>query len=312
MEGLLDLLPNLLPLYALIGLGFIAGRWLDVNLHSVARINIFILLPIVMFGAIVKMDFNPTYILLPIALWGVSTSIAMGSYKALQKFWHDGSANLVGAGGVNGNAIYFGLPLIMTLFGPEMAGIYLFMNLGPQINNITLAYFITARGKYNIADSYKKLLRFPALYATCLAIIINLSGGSLPDVGLQYWQYAAGSITFLGMMMIGIALGKLDRIAFDAKLVAALFVSKFLIWPLACLALITLDQTVFKLFDLEVYQIFLIFSVMPLIGNLVAYAAEYNLHPERAAAAVLVSTLFTLISIPAIFVVMKLIGIGII
>ena len=56
---------NIIPLYILIILGFIAGRYLDVNLHSIAIIAIYILAPVVNFGAMAKMEFTQEYILLP-------------------------------------------------------------------------------------------------------------------------------------------------------------------------------------------------------------------------------------------------------
>lgn len=134
------LLPNLIPLYGLIVLGYISGRWLDVNLHSVARLNLYIFLPIVTMGAMVKMELNPAYMLLPIVMMGISYAIVLISYNAAQKVWTDGTANVIAAGGANGNAMYFGLPLIIAMFGTAGTGIYLLMNLGPQINNLTLAY----------------------------------------------------------------------------------------------------------------------------------------------------------------------------
>jgi predicted permease len=304
------LIINLIPLYVLIALGYIAGRWLDVNLHSIARINIFILLPIVSFGAVMQMQFTPAYILLPFMLFGVSVVVMSAFYKTGRLVFKDGSAGLLGSGSANGNSLYFGLPIIMALFGPEMAGVFIFMNLGPQISNLTIGYFLAARGKNSMAGSFKKLLKFPVIHAIWPAILLNVSGAQMPSIALQYWEYAVGALAFLGMMMIGVALGKLERFAFDWKLTGMLFISKFIAWPLLCLSFVLLDHYVLHLFSGELHQIIMVFSVMPLIGNLVAYASEHNLYPERAAAAVLASTLFTLVTIPGVFALMQWLSIG--
>ncbi len=52
------LIVNIIPLYCLIGLGYIAGRWLDVNIHSIAQTLIFLIAPIVTFGAMTRLKFE--------------------------------------------------------------------------------------------------------------------------------------------------------------------------------------------------------------------------------------------------------------
>lgn len=297
------LIPNLIPLYLLIALGYISGRWLDVNLHSVARLNLFIFLPIVSLGAMIRIEFNPTYIILPLTMMGISYAISLSAYTLSKHFWKDGTANLMGAAGVNGNAIYFGLPLIIAMFGPEGAGIYLFLNLGPQINNMTLAYYLVARGQFSVKQSLFKVLLFPVIHAIWIGLLLNFFGVHMSGVFQKYWEYASGCNIFLGMMMIGIGIAKIPKLTFDYKQIFAFFLIKFVLWPAAVLTFVILDIQLLHLFDSKVHQILIFFSVMPLIGNLVAYAAEYNLHPEKTAAAVLMSSVATIIIVPAAYII---------
>ncbi len=306
MDIFFTLFVNLSPLYLLIALGFIAGRYLDVNLHSIARINLFILLPIVSFGAVLKMEFQPAYLLLPVLLYGLSWVNILTTFHISQRLTTRHNALLLGAGGANGNAVYFGLPLIFYLFSPELFGVYLFMNLGPQINNITTAYFLTARGGFSWRDSLVRVVRFPVVHAIWIALVLNALGFGLGNgIALTYWEYASGAIVFLGMMMVGIALGKQKEMAFDWMLTAGFFASKFLLWPMMIIVFVILDQWVFGLFSRDIHLLLGVWSAMPLMGNLVAYAAEYKLHPEKAAAAVLSSALFVIVFIPFMYFVMN-------
>lgn len=104
--------------------------------------------------------------------------------------------------------------------------------------------------------------------------------------------------------MIGIAIGKLPKLTFDWTLIGVLFFIKFFVWPALVSVIVAIDIFVLHLFDSQVHQIMLFFSVMPLIGNLVAYAAEHNLHPEKTAAAVLASSLVTIIIVPLAYALM--------
>lgn len=293
------LVANIIPLYVLIALGFIAGRWMDVNLTSIAKLLIFFLSPVVTFGAILNIDFNPSYILLPILLFIISTFVSLSSFRISKIFFKDGNANLIGASGVNGNSLYFGIPVVGALFGPEGVGIWVLMNLGPSINNFTLAYYLTARGKSSVKNSIIKLTKVPTIYAAIISIILNIYNFNMPNVGITYWNYSTGAFVILGMMMIGIALSKQSGFQLDFKLLSSFFITKFFIWPLLIIGLIALDQLYFQLYHEKIYTLMILFSVMPLIGNLVAYAAENNLHPERAAAAVLISTVFAIFTVPA-------------
>jgi len=302
------LLQNIVPLYGLIALGWVAGRYLDVNLHSVARINLFILLPMVTFGGIIKIDFNPAYILLPIILGACSVVATFLSFNTAKRFFRDGRENLIGAATVNGNALYFGLPIILFLFGKQWGGIYILMNIGPMLSNMILANFITARGRYDIKKSILKVLKFPAVHAAWIAAVLNMSGVKIHnDIAWNYWGYAAGALLFLGMMMIGIGLSKLEKFQIDWAFLCGLFLSKHILWPAIATGFILFDTRITHLFTTEIHQMMLLWSSMPVMGNLVAYASEYELYPEKAATGVLLSSLFGLVSIPVAYVLMGII-----
>ena len=69
MSVFFSLLVNLLPLYILIGMGFIAARYLKVDRQSLASLAIFMFMPIVVFGFVVKLEFQASYIMLPLIIF---------------------------------------------------------------------------------------------------------------------------------------------------------------------------------------------------------------------------------------------------
>lgn len=307
MIGLI--LENLLPLYGLILLGYIAGKKLDVNLNSISRIAIFILLPIVTLGATIQLELNPSYIFLPFVIWTISYIVALSTYKVAGLHWKDGTQNLLATAGVNSNAIYFGLPVIIALFGPVGTAIYLVMNLGGSINNVTLGYYLTARGRFTVKESFIKVLKFPAVHAAWVGLVLNVAGIEMTNVMDRYWDFAKGGMVFLGMMMIGIAISKLPRLSFNWLEISAYMFVKSVAWPVLAASVVALDICVFKLYGSEVHQMLLYHSAMPIMGNLVAYAAEHKLHPERAGAAVMFSSVAALATIPGMYLLIQYFGI---
>lgn len=302
------LIANIIPLYVLIVLGFIAGRYLDVNLPSMATVAIYILAPIVNFGAMAKMDFTPEYIALPIIFFIGSCTIGIITYLTAQKLWKNNTANLIGMGSVTGNTMYFGLPVILALLGPEWVGVYALLNLGTFLNEVGLGYFFGARGHATLKGAFIKVMKLPVVHAIWLGLLYNLSGFDLPESFIRYWDYSIGAWVIIGMMIIGVALSKQSRLEIDLKLLASMFTPKFILWPLFGFGVILADMTYLQAFEPEVHTMLAVMTAVPLAGNLVAYAATLNLHPERAATAVLISTLFAFITVPLAVILYQLLA----
>lgn len=296
------IIANIIPLYILVALGFVSGRYLDVNLHSMAIVAIYILAPIVNFGAMARMQFTPEYIALPVILFIASAAIGTLSYKTAQAVLKNDTANLIGMSSVAGNTMYFGLPVVLTVLGPEWVGVYALLALGTFLNEVSIGYYFGARGNATLKGALIKVIKLPVIHAIYLGLIYNYIGFDLPDVFLTYWDYAIGAWVFIGMMIIGVAISKQSRLEIDAKLLAGLFIPRFIIWPAFGFGFVCLDMVSLHIFGAEVHQMVIIISTVPLLGNLVAYAAMLNLHPEKAATAVLISTVMAFISVPgAIF-----------
>ncbi len=308
IDILILLIANILPLYALIALGFISGRWLDVNLHSMAIVAIYILAPIVNFGALARMEFTPEYMLLPVFAFSASSIIGIVAYNIAKVTWKNNRANLVGMASVVGNTMYFGLPVVLALLGEQWAGVYALLNLGIFLNEVGLGYFFGARGNATMKGALIKVLKLPVIYAIIFGLIYNLSGLELPDAFLRYWNYAIGAWVFIGMMIIGVALGKLEKLEVDWKLLFNLFIPKFVAWPLAGFGLVLADLHYLHWYGNEVHTMLVIITSVPLAGNLVAYSATLKLHPEKAAAAVLISTILGIFTVPAAVIVLQLIS----
>ncbi|MCI5059863.1 MAG: hypothetical protein MRY79_02200 [Alphaproteobacteria bacterium] len=299
MDILFLLISNIFPLYILIALGFIAGRYLNVNLPSMATIVIYIVGPYVTFGSIAKMDMRLDYFYLPLVTMVISVLCGLLFYNAGKFFWKSNVANLIGQAATSGNTGYFGLPIILALFGPEWAGIYLFMNVGLIVGDFGLGYYIGARGHASVKQAFIKMSKLPLLHGAILGLVWNFSGIGFGDVADNYLDYAYGTWTIVGMMLIGVALSKQLRLEIDWRLIGWMFSAKFLVWPVLMGLAVALDIFFFGVLPSEVHQMMMIFSVVPLAANLTAFSATLNLHPEKAAAAVLISTFLALITVPA-------------
>lgn len=298
MDIFITLFTNLLPLYGLIALGFIAGKYLKVDREPLANIVIYMCLPVVVFGFVSNLEFKAAYALLPIIILGVSTVVGLSVYLFGQKTFGDNRANLLSMAASMPNAGYFGLPLVLVLFEPEWVAVYMFMMLGITVYEATIGYYIAARGAFTMRDSLIKLAKFPALYAIVLALAFNASGLKTPELFNTYWGYFKGVYVVLGMMIIGAALAQLDKLVFGPRFISFAFAGKFLLWPALIMFVISIDKMALHIFDPEIHRLMTVLSIVPPAANIAAFAAQLNVQPEKAATTVLAGTIFALFYIP--------------
>ncbi len=222
-------------------------------------------------------------------------------YNLARRRWSDSTPNLIALGSVGGNTGYFGLPLVLALYGKDVVGVYLFMNVATSIMEVTIGYYLGARGVHSVQESLRRVARLPTVHALWVGLLVNFSHITMPDLFYTYWTHATGAYVFFGMMIIGVALSKMKRLEFDWRLIGWLFGAKFIVWPALALIFIVTDQYTLHLFPGTVHGLILIFCSVPLMANLVAYAAQLNLHAEKAASSVLLGTLFAIVYMPLVF-----------
>ncbi len=296
------LILNMIPLYILIALGYAAGKWLHIDKNSLARLVLFIFMPIMVFGFVANLDLKPEYAFLPLLIFMVQAIIAFIALFLGRRIFKDNRANLLAMCCSMGNTGFFGLPLAAMLLEDKWVALYIFTMLGIVVFEATVGYYLAARGNFTIRDSIAKLIKFPSLYAVLLALVINLTNLELPDTFYIYWGYFKGCYIVGGMMIIGVALAHMDRFVFGKRFVTLTFIGKFVAWPLLIAGFIWLDRAFLNWFDEagKVYDILIVMAIVPTAGGVVAFATQMNLRPEKAAATVLLGTLFALLYIPLI------------
>ena len=137
MTVFLSLFANLLPLYVLIALGYFAGRVLKVDGTSLSSIAIYIIIPFVFFGFIVSLEFELSYVALPLFMFACATIVSTLFLKIGKNIYGDHQANLTSICASMSNAGYFGLPVVFLLYDSNLIAIYIFMALGISVHLYT-------------------------------------------------------------------------------------------------------------------------------------------------------------------------------
>ncbi len=283
----------------LIAAGFFAGRFLNIDRQSLANLAVYIFSPVVIFGFVADIDLKPTYAFLPFVLYAISATVAFLFLKIGHIVYGDNRANLLAMCASMGNTGYFGLPLAMLLFDKHWLGVYMFMLVGFLLYEATIGYYIAARGQFTVRHSLLKLAKFPSIYAMAAGLAVNMANIQLPEMFYTYWTYFKGAYVVIGMMIIGAALARVEKLVVAPRFLGMAFAGKFLVWPALTFLFITMDRTIFRLFEPEIHQLLYLLSIVPPAANIAAFAAQMNLRPEKAATTILLGTIFALFYIPA-------------
>ncbi|MDD4319104.1 MAG: hypothetical protein PHW10_02150 [Candidatus Peribacteraceae bacterium] len=299
MDVFLVLVVKLIPLYALIALGWFAGVVLKVHRDSIAFLLIYILTPIVILDGMLSVQLSAATLSLPFFFWALCTVICIASFICAKFFWINETRNLAAFASANGNTGYFGIPVAIALFGTGALGPLVLGSLGFILYENTVGFFVLSRGTFTIRESLRKVVRLPAMYALFFGLFLRLAHVAPSAAVFDTIASVRGAYGVLGMMVIGLGLAGMRRDAFDLRLVGFTHAVKFILWPLLVVGLLRLDARFFHFYDPALHPVMLLLSMVPLAVNTVAFSVIARVQPQKASLIVLTSTIVALIVIPA-------------
>lgn len=298
MTAALALLFKLLPLYITVGLGWIAGRFLQASGSHIAGMMLYIVTPSVVFSGVMNAPLSASVILLPFVVFSFCSVVGLAHLAIARGWLNNASANIIPLSVGTGNTGYFGIPVALLLFGEQGLSIYIVCLLGTTLYENSVGFYLAARGRFGVRDCLLKVARLPSIYAFCLAVVLNLSGIDIPSVLIPLFDNLRGAYSILGMMIIGMSILSFRGLAGDLRFTALAFFGKFVSWPLLALAFWWLDSQWLHIYNLAVYQAIFLISITPIAANTVIIATLLDTEPQQAAGTTLLSTVFALIYIP--------------
>lgn len=298
MEYFLLLFLKIAPLYLGILMGYLAGKWLDVDRETLARVLFFLITPVIVFNGVIHTKLDMEILVLPLVAFGVSTVFCLVFYLISKQIWKDATKNLMAFSAGSANAGYFGLPIALLLFDEQGEGIYIMALLGLTLYENSVGYYMLAKGSHTASECVQKLITLPSLYALLIGLILNFAKITPPPLFVEFAGYTKGTYTILGMMVIGLGLSSIQHLRLDYKFIGMTFLAKFVAWPSIVLLITWTDLHIFGFFDQDIYDALILLSIVPLAANMVVLATLFKNHPEKAATAVLLSTLFAMIYVP--------------
>lgn len=283
-------------------IGWCVGKKFKLNSKDISTLLIYVISPFVIFYSIVESPANWSYLKYSLCAFLLASFMAILGLTFAKIFWNDNRINLFGFAAGTGNTGYFALPLVLAIFDKTQIAIAIFIIIGINLYEFTIGYFITAKGSMSYKDSLLKVIKMPILYAAIIGILVKYFNIELNNIFLSFLSNFKGAYSVLGMMTIGITISMLTKSGFDFKFSILSIFWKHIIYPIIAIFIFMFMFPINK----QTLQVVALMTATPMAGNVVIIANNLNLHPEKAATTVMLSTLLASITIPlALYFVLK-------
>ena len=283
------------PVFLIIGLGYLFNRITAVDVHSLTRLFLYLLSPALIFKSVLEAEIGGRdFFFITIFTLALALSLLVISWltgKALG--WSSRDILAVQLGSTFINAGNIGLPLLYFAFGPEGVHIGAIFILIHSLLHFSLGIFLCARDQVP-QKALQSIFRMPMPYAALAAILLKLTGLSLPVFLEEGISFIGESALPLGALILGMQLSQTRLIPRWPQIgVTALL--RLLVGPvlaLLILILLPLDQLTRNSLLLQ--------TATPSSITIVIIAAEFNTSPGLIASLNLSTTILSLFSLSLI------------
>lgn len=296
LTELLTILKDIiLPIFILMSIGFIIQRKFHLDIQTLARLNIYFLVPGFIFVKLYSTQFSAhlfTNLLLFFILFVVVIFI-ISAIVARMIGLDDGRKTVFTNSVLFYNSGNYGIPVNDLVFKSDTLAMSIQVIILTFQNIFLFSYGIFSLqsikiGKLKAALGYFKM---PVLYAMLSGILLNVYEVPIPSFIWVPANYIADAMVAFALLTLGAQVSEIKFMSGLSTVYISLFM-RLILGPAIALGIILL----FKV-DGIVAQALLISSAMPTSVNSAVIAQEYENHPNFAAQIVLFSTLMSAITV---------------
>jgi len=294
------------PIVVLVGAGYLVGRYIETAAEVLAKVLLYLLIPIYVFANILTSSLRPDDYW-TIVLFSALALVLLYVVARLVSMVRRHDPPLRGAF-VNTAILYnsanFSIPVVALAFGASASmasdaqAIQIVVAACQGLAAYTVGAFIAAAGSGPARRAMINVLRLPYIYALVAAIFIKQigAGESLTQVTI-FWEpikIICGAYVPMALMTLGAQMARVKVVRAPLDLVLSVLL-RLTIGPMLGVALV-------KLMGIEglLAQVLVIGVAAPSAVASVVVAIEFKNRPDFAASAVFLSTLGAGLSVPLV------------
>jgi malonate transporter and related proteins len=293
-----------LPFFALIGVGYLAGRTRFFSEEATAYLTRFVFyfaLSAMLFGFAANLDvvaifnwrFVVAYLLATGAIWLVVATAAILRGTNREEAVFEAHA------GVSGNVGFLGIPMLSLLLGPQAVGpVLLVLSVDMIVFSSVLTMAVTGLRAGRISPQTFGILAIglaknPMIVSVILGILWGMTGHALPGPLAEFMTLLGAAATPCALFAIGASLA--GRSAERIEIAAWLSLAKLVLHPAAVAGACWL-------FGVGGFAagVMIAAAALPVAGNVFILAQHYRVAPQRISTAILLSTAASVLTVTAV------------
>ncbi|MDE1335183.1 AEC family transporter [Vibrio aestuarianus] len=279
----------LFPVIALVGVGFMIGRWQKPDFRPINRINMDAFVPALVFSSLATMPLDtqqlplivaslvavliPALLMIPICLM---MKINYKAWAPLHMFRNSGN---------------LAIPLFTYTFGESALGSAVLLFVVSACLHISLGLALLSKG-----NPFKQIISTPLFIAAAIAMALNVSG-------ITVWKPLYEATSLLGQAAVPVMLISLGSQMINLKL------SGFKVGAISSLLSLATGAVSFLLIYYFIplptmqLQMMVLFTMLPPAVMNYLFAERFNIEPTNVASMVLFGNFFCLITLPILLTV---------
>lgn len=286
----------MIPIGLLILSGVVAKLVLNPDLRVLARINLYVLSPALVFHCLANSRASSSS-LLTLGLGTLLLSFALTGLATLwSKLRRYGRAETSGfyLATVFANAGNFGLPVTMATLGTKGTDIAIAIIVVQQILMFTLGVYLASRSNLSVKASLCAVARMPSVYAALLAILHRQNVFVVGRIGLQLASLLTQAAIPLFLILLGAQVSS-HKFGWRNRTVYAASAFRLVTAPIIALSIA-------KLLGIDSFgtNVFVLESAMPTAVITTMLAVEYNASPAMVSCVTLLTTVASIVTIPIV------------
>lgn len=302
---MLAILLKTLPFFAVIGLGFAAGRVRFFTPEATAYLTKFVFyfaLSAMLFGFAANLDLTEVfswafvwaYFLASAVVWGLVATVAILRGAGAEEAVFEAHT------GVIGNVGFLGIPMLSLLLGKAAVGpVLLVLAVDLIVFSSILTIVITGAREGRMSLGIFRilavgLLKNPMIVSVVLGLGWGATGWALPVPVNEFMTLLGAAATPCALFAIGGSLA--GRSAERWPVAGWLSISKLVLHPAA------VAFAAFVVFPVEPYaaSVMVAAASLPVAGNVFILAQHYGVAPQRVSTAILISTAASVLTVTAV------------
>lgn len=299
---MLDIFLQTLPFFAVIALGFGAGRTGFFTPEATAYLTKFVFyfaLSTMLFRFSATLSFSDIWNgrLVVAYLWGTAFIYGVATIVALLRSQSMAKTAIEAQCAVIGNTGFLGVPMLVLLMGEQAIGpvmLVLAVDLVVFSSLIVILMSIAQDGRFELSI-FKTigigLLKNPMIVSMVLGLTWSATGLPLPKPVFAFTELLGAAATPGALFAIGASLA--SKSTEKIEVAGWLTFCKLVLHP-AFVAIAAI-----YIFPLDPYSAAVIIAAaaLPVAGNVYMLAQHYNVAPQRVSAAILVSTAISIVTV---------------